>query len=609
MAPIVVTATRTPQPLNRVGQSITSVDAAELERRQTTTVAEVLRTLPGVAIARNGGIGGTTSVFIRGAESDQTVALIDGVKINDPSAPGGGFNFGNLLVGNIARIELLRGPSSVIWGSQAIGGVVNIISHPPTDGLTAAVRAEAGSRETGQIVGRISGTAGPLSASAGAGWFTTDGISAFSAARGGRERDGAENLGANLSLSLALGDGVSLDARGWYSTSTVNIDGFPPPTFAFGDVNEETRTRDQVGYGGFNFAMLDGRIKNRLAITQTDVRRRNIARDGAPLETVRAHGRNRRLEAQSIFDIASGWQVTAGIEREVSRASNSSFGSPPALSRSRLTSVYGQLVAQPLPALTLTAGARHDDHDTFGGATTLAASGVVDLGATRLRASYAEGFKAPSLFQLQSNFGNAELKPERSTGWDAGISHALLGGAIEAGVTVFHRTTSDLIVFISCPSPGSGICTNRPFGTYDNVARARAQGLEFNLTVRPVESLVVQAAYTHVDATNRAAGTANFGRKLVRRPSHSASLLVDYRWPQGLETGLTLSHVGASFDTASNSRKVDGFVLADLRLSYPLTPAIELYGRIENLLDEKYEVIFRFGTPGRSAFAGARLRY
>lgn len=240
---VIVTANRTAQRVDRVGQSVTVIDEAELRRRQTQTVADVLRTVPGVSIARNGGIGTATSIFIRGAESDQTVALIDGVKLNDPSSPGGGFNFGNLLVGNIERIEVLRGPSSVLWGSQAIGGVVNMITRAPTKALRATLRGEYGYRQSGQIVGNVSGRAGPLSASAGAGWFRTDGISAFSEARGGTERDGYENFGANANVNLVLVDGVSIDARGWYSDGRVNIDGFPPPSFAFADVNEESRTR------------------------------------------------------------------------------------------------------------------------------------------------------------------------------------------------------------------------------------------------------------------------------------------------------------------------------------------------------------------------------
>ena len=608
---IVVTANRTAQPISRVGQSITVIDSAEIERRQTNTVADVLRTVPGVSIARNGGIGTSTAVFIRGAESDQTVALIDGIKLNDPSSPGGGFNFGNLLTGNIDRIEVLRGPSSVLWGSQAIGGVINMITRQPTDDLSINLRGEYGYRDTGQVVGNIAGKAGPLSASAGAGYFRTDGISAFSEARGGTEKDGYENLGANANFNLALSDAISIDARGWFSEGRVNIDGFPPPTFAFRDVNEESRTREIVGYTGVNTALLNGRFRNRLGFAYTNTRRRNISLNGAPIETFAGNGRNERIEYQGVFDIIDGWQATAGLERETSRFSSSSFGAAPSLGRARIDSIYGQIVATPVTGLTLTGGVRYDDHNRFGGATTFGGSGVFALGqsGTTVRASYAEGFKAPSLFQLQSNFGNQQLQPERSKGWDAGVTQTLVEGRLQASATYFRRNSEDLIIFISCPLPRTGICANRPSGTFDNVARARAEGVEIGLTMQPVDALRLQANYTYTDATNRSPGNANFGRQLVRRPQHSVTALIDYRWGLGLDTGVTITHVGANFDNANNSRKVEGYVLADLRASFPVTNRIDIYGRVENLFDERYETIFRFGTPGRAGYAGVRLRY
>ena len=605
---IVVTANRSPQPLSRVGQSITIVDSAEISRRQTATVVDILRTLPGVAIARNGGIGTATSVFIRGADSDQTVTLIDGLTLNDPSSPGGGFNFGNLLVGNIDRIEVLRGSQSVLWGSQAIGGVINMITRPPTESLAVNARGEYGYRDTAQLVGNISGKAGPVSTSVGAGYFRTDGISAFSEQRGGIEPDGYENFGANANVNLAITDAISIDARGWYSDGTVGIDGFAPPSFALGDTPETASTREIVAYTGVNAAFFEGRFRNRLGYAYTDTRRRN---DDRGSETFAGNGRNERLEYQGVFDIADGWQATAGLERETSRFSSSSFGGAATIGRAQIDSVYGQLVATPVTGLTLTGGVRQDDHNRFGGATTFGASGVYTVAATgtTLRANYAEGFKAPSLFQLQSNFGNQTLRPERSTGWDAGVTQTALGGTVEASATYFKRGTTDLINFISCVRPLTGICVNRPSGTYDNVAKARADGVELGLALRPVEALRLQANYTYTNATNQSPGNANFGKLLVRRPQHSVSTLIDYGWGFGIATGATLTHVGASFDNAGNTRKVPGYVLVDLRAAYPITPNIEVYGRIENLLDERYETLFRYGQPGRAGYAGLRLRY
>ena len=605
---IVVTANRAPQPLARVGQSISVVDAAEIARRQTLTIADVLRTVPGITTIRNGGIGGTASVFIRGAESNQTVSLVDGVKINDPSSPGGGFNFGNLMIGNIARIEVLRGAQSVLWGSQAIGGVINMITAPPTDALAVNLRGEYGFRNTAQIVGNISGKTGPLSASAGAGYFRTDGISAFSEARGGTEPDGYDNFGANANLNAALTDAVSIDARGWFSNSNAGIDGFAPPAYAFGDTAETTKTREIVGYTGINAAFMDGRFHNRLGFAYTDIRRNN---DDSGFATFAGNGRNERFEYQGIFDISDGWQATAGLERETSRYSASSFGGAPTQGRARIDSVYGQLVATPVADLTLTGGVRHDDHDRFGGATTFGGSGVWTPGGkgTSVRASYSEGFRAPSLYQLQSDYGNERLRPERSKGWDAGITQRLLGGAFEASATYFKRNSTDLIDFSSCATPLVGICTNRPYGTYDNVARAQAEGAELTLVLRPVEALHLQANYTYVDARNRSPGDVNFGKQLTRRPQHSASTLIDYRWRFGLETGATVTVVGASFDNAGNTRKVQGYLLTDIRAAMPVAKGIEIYGRIENLFDERYETVFQYGAPGRAAYAGVRLRY
>lgn len=607
---IVVTADRSPEPLSRVGSAISVLDAEEIRTRQTATVVDLLRTVPGVTIARNGGVGGTASVFIRGAESDQTVALIDGVKLNDPSSPGGGFNFGNLLTGNITRIEVLRGPSSVLWGSQAIGGVVNVITAQPTDALRINGRAEYGYRNTAQVVGNISGKVGPLSASGGAGYFRTDGVSAFDENLGGREKDGYRNFGANANVDLALSDAVSITARGYYSDGRAGIDGFAPPTFAFGDTLEYALTREFVAYAGLNAALFDGRFHNRLGFAFTETRRQNIDPAGVPTETFAGKGRNERLEYQGTLEIVQSVQAIFGAEREISRFTASSFGGPVTVARAELDSGYGQLVVTPFTGLTATGGIRYDHHDRFGGATTFAASGVYSPngGATTLRASYSEGFKAPTLYQLQGDYSNAQLRPERAKGWDAGVTQRAPGGVAEVSATYFRRNSRDLIDFVSCAPPLSGICTNRPFGTYDNVARASSDGVELGLAVTPIEALRLQANYTYVDAENRSPGT-NFGKRLARRPSQTVNALLDYRWPFGLETGATLTHVGSSFDDGGNSHRLQGYVLADLRASFPISKTIVLYGRVENLFDEKYETTFRYGTPGRAAYGGVRLSY
>ncbi len=603
---IIVSANRALQATSEVAQSVTVITLDDIVTRQSVAVTDLLRLVPGVTISSNGGLGTTTSVNIRGADSDQTVALIDGVKINDPSSPGGGFNFGNLLTGNIERIEVVRGSQSVLWGSQAIGGVVNIVTRAPTEDLAVNAAAEYGWRDTARVVGNISGKFGPVSASIGAGYLRTDGFSTFNETRGATERDGYRNFGANAKFNIVVSDAVSVDLRGWFSDGKTGIDGFAPPFFSFGDTPEFTRTKELVGYAGLNAALLDGRFRNRFAYTLTDTRRRNIdLTGGTEFETFNARGRNERLEYQGILALVDAVSATFGAETEKSSFRTSSFGSPFALADVRINSFYGQLTAKPVTGLTLNAGVRHDDHETFGGKTTVSTGAVYtpNQGATTLRASYGEGFKAPSLFQLLSEYGNSLLNPETSRSWDAGITQKLLDGKIEVGATWFHRDTRNLINFVGCAAQ-TGICTNRPFGTYDNVAKARAQGLEFALTLRPVDALRVQANYGYVEAINDATG-----RDLARRPRHSVNTSVDYDWAFGLKTGATITHVSASFDNASNTRKLAGYILVDLRAAFPLTRMIELYGRVENLFNTQYETSFRYGTPRRAAYAGVRLAF
>jgi vitamin B12 transporter len=608
---VVVTATRAEQSLIEVGQAISVIDAEAIRQRQTDTVVDLLRNVPGVTFTRNGGVGTSTSVYIRGAESDQTVALIDGVKLNDPSSPGGGFNFGNLLVGNIARIEVLRGSQSVLWGSQAIGGVVNVTTIEPSDTLAANAHAEYGWHDTRELVGNVSQKFGPVSASAGAGEFRTDSISALNESRGGTERDGYRHFGANAKLNIAVSDAVSIDLRGWYSSGKVGIDGFPAPTFALADTNEYARTREAIGYSALNFALLDGRFRNRLAVAYTDTRRKNIDPEGFIVETFNAEGRNTRYEYQGTAELTESMRAIIGAESERSRYVSASFGGPPSRGEARLNSGYAELIAKPFTGLTTTLGLRRDDHDEFGGKTTTGASAAwtPNGGRTVLRASFSEGFKAPTLFQLHSDFGNTLLRPETARGWDAGVTQHLLGEKIELGATVFGRDTQDLITFVSCVAPLTGVCVSRPSGTYGNVSRARAEGIELTALLEPLEALSVHLNYTHVNAEDRSPGSASFGKELVRRPSETASAIVDYRWPVGLETGVTYTHVGESFDNATNTLRIDPYYVLDLRAAYPLTGNIELQARVENVFDERYETIFRYGMPGRATYVGVRLSY
>lgn len=609
---IVVTATRTPVTVADLGQSITVLDAQTIETRQTVAVSDLLATTPGITVARNGGLGTQTGVFIRGAESDQTVVLIDGVKLNDPASPGGGFNFANLLAGNIRRIEIIRGAQSVLWGSQAIGGVVNILTAPPTEDLQANARLEYGYRDTWQATGNVSKTIGPVAASVGAGYLASDGISAFDETRGGREQDSYDNVGANAQVRVTLSQAISLDLRGWFSRGDTGIDGFPPPDFRFADTAERSRSREFVGYAGLNAALFDGRLKNRLAIGYTNIKRRNTDPTLDVTTTFDALGRNTRLEYQGTYAIAEGWELTAGAEREVQRlrtASPSTFDpAPTPLTRTqRLTSGYANLFAKPFAGFSGTLGIRQDQHSSFGGATSFAASGVYspNKGRSRLRANYSEGFKAPTPFQLGSEFGNPNLVPEDSKGWEVGGDQQLWGEALSLGATYFRRTTRNQIDFNFCPT-ANALCDDGRFGFYDNVARTRSSGVELLLSARPVEGLSIDASYTHLNPRNKAADSPNAGNVLVRRPQETFSLSADYRHRSGLAGGVTVTTASDRFIDAANTQRLDGYTTLDLRASYEFYQGLELYGRFDNVLDADYETVDQFGTFGRAGFIGLR---
>lgn len=607
---IIVTANRTARAKSQVGESVTVIAQQEIINRQPSEVLDLLRTVPGVTFSRNGGIGTVTGVSIRGAQADQTVVLVDGIKLNDPASTGGGFNFGTLLTGNISRVEVVRGSQSVLYGSQAIGGVVNLLTREPSEEIETFARAEYGARDTAELIGNVSGRFGPVAASLGATYYGTDGISAFSEARGGTEPDGFESLGLNGKLDIAITDTLSLDLRGFYADGETEEDGFPAPSFVLADTEDLSRRQDFVGYAGINAAFLDGRLRNRLGFAYTNVDRQSIDASGAAeIETFAANGENRRFEYQGVFDATDFASLVFGAEREESEFRTSSLGAPATGADVWINSVYGQVSLTPLDGLSLTGGLRHDDHETFGQATTFAASGAwtPDGGDTVVRGSYGEGFKAPALFQLFSDFGNPDLDAETSESWDIGVTRGFLDGRAEIGVTYFEREGTNEIVFVGCfenPLPACNDPANpRPFGTYDNIARARADGWELGLALRPVDGFDLAINYTIIDAFDEVTGN-----RLPRRADETFSVVGDYRMANGFGIGATVLVVGDSFDNAANTVPLEGYVVADIRVSYGITESLELFGRIENVTDAQYETIFLYGQLGRGVFGGVRYR-
>ncbi len=591
-AVIVVTASGFEQPRSETGQAIDIVDRERLDQLQSATIGDALQSVPGVTVATRGGLGGQTSAFLRGGNSSQTLVLIDGVRINDLTSPNGAFDFGTLMTGNIGQVEVLRGPNSIIWGSQAIGGVVNIQSLAPADGFEGRFGAEYGAADTKGMNANIAGTSGLFEGSFGGSYVDAQGISALA---GGTERDGFENVAGNGRLKVNISDAFNLDFRGYFNHATVEYDS----AFGIGaNALPVTRNRQFVGYVGANVVAFDGRMQNRIAYTRTDIRRLGTDPVLFSFNNFIVRGSIDRAEYHAAFDVSDALTFTAGLEYERSFASTSFEGAAADIARNHVTSGFSQIILRPVAGLTVTGGVRHDQYKDYGGQTTLGGNIAFtpNDGRTMLRATYGEGFRAPTLSEGQPPYGNPDLRPETARNFDLGFEQQILDGKAGFFATYFNRRSTDLIAF--------------SFATFqsENIDRVTSTGVEAGFNLNPTDRLDIRASYTLVDAVNRSAG-ANFGNRLALRPQHSGSLTVDWQTPIGLSVGSSVLFIGDSFDDASNSVALDGYALVGLRASLPINDRLELYGRVDNIFDVQYTVVAGYNSFGRNAAVGVRAKF
>lgn len=610
---IVVTALRSPVEQARVSATVTVLDEREIRAQQPIALTDLLLRTPGISLSRNGGFGTTTSLRIRGADASQTVMVIDGVRISDPSATGGGYSFSNLLIDDIERVEILRGPQSILWGSDAIGGVVNVLTRRAEQPLEGSMAVEAGTHSTVNAQAGIGGTGPLLDWRVSGSTFATDGISARS---NGTEADGYRRKSASGTATLKLAPNLSMDLRGYWADARNEFDGTSVDSRAYGLTTEWT------GYAGVNLVLFDGRLANRFAVLQTETDRENYdpARAIRPLN-FDAHGRVRRFEYQGTLRVSDMVQAVFGAEREEQRMTTASPGNnrvPYALvpQSADTNSVYAELRVTPFEGFTVNGGVRHDDQSRFGGNTVFTGGAVYtpNAGRTVIRASYDEGFKAPSLYQLFSIYGSASLQPEKAKGWSVGAEHAL-GDAFHASATWFERDTENLIDFANCPTVGTspaacfipGTTTSR-FGYYANVRKARAKGVELAGRAQ-VGVLFASGNYSWIASEDRSSGSSDFGRQLARVPRHLANVEGGVDLPQGLRASVAARYSGRTFDRAGNAAELPDYWLVDLRAQWRLAQGLTVHGRVENLADKRYETAGGYGALGRTVYFGIRSRF
>lgn len=588
---IAITVTGLPQPIDQTGQPVSIILREEIDAIQGPDITRILRRLPGTVMTRTGGIGSLALVGVRGAPAGQTLVLIDGVRSNDPANANGEFDFAQLAAGTIDSVELLRGPNSVVWGSQAMGGVMNVTTRLE-NGVSAGIEYGGDKQVTATA---SAGYVGDRFEAGLAGSFID--AQGFSAARVGTEEDGYRQYNIGGRARYRLTDALSLTGNARYSKGKVDLDGFPPPTFSFADADIHEELQSWSGRVGALYETGALTLNAGFAISDTE----RVGDD--PDFPYSIDGRSERVELLGRVKLPGDFALDFGADHEWTR-----FANAPAAGKAEISSAHA-LIGYYGEHLTLTAGARIDDHSTFGSEWTFGANGSFEFSpGWRLRAAYGEGFKAPTLYQLLSQYGNEALRPERSKGYEIGVSYGLRGDPVYVSLSGFRRDSTNLIDFFSCFSGTDPLCTTRPFGFYFNQEKGRAQGFEIEAGAALMEGLRVNAVYSFTDTENRTPGDVNDGNEFARRPKHVLNGSLDWQSGFGLALGVDLRWVGKAWDNPANTVRLDSYVLGDIRASFAVSEQIEIFGRVENVWNEKYVIASSYGTQGRAAYIGARFK-
>ena len=603
---IVVSATRIETPINEIGSSVTLISGEEIERNQRRTLPDVLQTVPGLNIVQTGGPGGKTSVFMRGSNSNHTKVLIDGIDANDPSQDGV-FDFGQVLTSDIERVEILRGPQSSLYGSDAIGGVVNIVTKKGEGPPRFTGSLEGGSFDTFNQTASVRGSIARFNYSFNVSHFLTDDtpVTPLDLLPPGRKRinDSYENTTVSTKLGMDLTDTFGLDFVGRYTDSTLFFTGddfsvFPSVPAAS---QSEQNARQFFARGEARLTLFDGAFKNRAGLGYTNYRTTIQAPDtgfGLPPENVN-HGDRIKFDWQGNIELGKGQALILGVEDQKDRLLDS-----PISAENGNVAGFVELQSEIVPDLFAAVSGRYDDNDRFGGKATwrIAPAYLIPNIGTKLKASYGTGFKAPSLTQLFVSFpafnffANPNLQPEESEGYDIGFEQPLAGQRVRFGATYFHNDIRNLIN------------ANATFTSLENVGQATTKGVETFVSVAVTDRFKVRGDYTYTDAIDDTTGL-----ELLRRPKHKASLNATWLPTDRLSLSATMLYIGSQVDgnRSFSIQRLDtsAYFLVNLAADYDLGKGVTLFARIDNLFDRRYESPTGFQRPGFGVFGGVRVNF
>ncbi len=593
---IVITASRTPQEASETAASVTTIEKQRIERLGEPLLPALLRLAPSTAVSTSGPAGSLTQVRIRGAEASHTLLFVDGIRANDPASINE--PHWELLNADLAsRIEIVRGPQSALWGSEAIGGVVAV------NGVGEGAAAPSATAEAGSFgFRRLSASSGISSdntnAAAAVGWQRSDGIDIF----GGGDRDGYRNLSGRVRASWQVSPSVEIGASGFSLNGRTQFDGNDPFTFA---ETHDLESRNALHAGRVWSTFASGNWKATASASLLgSLNRNSFAGD----EINRTRGRRQSLSAQIERRFATGalaHQLVAAVdvEREEFRARDTVFGGLTAQDRDRrhqALTVEWRGEAGPLVA---DFAVRRDAFNRFEDATTVRTSALIDAGGGfSLAASYGEGIAQPSFSDLFGFFpgsfvGNPSLKPESSRGVEASVRYR--SSRIQAALTGFRQRLTDEIVDVF------GFPTST---TINRDEKSRRSGVEADLGWKVGDALQLTGNYSYVKATEPDGATQV---REIRRPKHSGSVALDGssgRFTYGASLAFTGARRDTNFDVfPSQPVRLGSYWLGGARIAYAISPKLELFVRAANAFDERYQDVFGYRTEGRSLYAGIRL--
>jgi len=599
---IVVTATRIPTPEEQIASSITVVSADDIAARQLQTLPDVLKAVPGLNLVQTGGPGGQTSVFMRGTNSNHTKVLVDGIDVSDPSNSGGAFDFGQFLTQDIQKVEILRGPQSGLYGSDAIGGVINIITKSGSGPAQFNAGVEAGSFDTFNQTGGVSGSIDAFHYAASLEHFHSGEtpVTPLDLLAPGESRidDYYDNLTASTKLGFDVTENLDLGLVARYTDTHLRLTGENEDNFPadFPDsAQSENDTLQTYARATAHLKSFDGILEQTLGLAYSDIRSSDFAPEFPRSD---AYGERVKFDWQGIVKLAADEKLVLGAEHERDEIT------APISASTNIDSGYAELQSSFGDRLFDTVSVRYDDNDRFGGKVTyrFAPAYLLPETGTKLKASIGTGFKAPTLNQLFQSFpdfdffANPNLKPESSLGWDLGMEQALAANRLRFGVTYFHNNIKNLIA------------DNVDFTSDINVGRAVTQGVESFVTYQPIQVLTFRLDYTYTEATDEIAD-----QELLRRPKHKGSLDAAWQASSRLSLNATVLSVGTwvdgNRDFSVPRLNAPPYTTVDMAAIYLVNSKLSLVGRVTNLLDRHYENPVGFLQPSIGAFAGIKTKF